>query len=109
MGGGRGVAAGFIQLAVTGLAAAGLAAAIVSLVGFTGSAWRLGEVLLRARPLAGPAETVPQPLVALAGATLIYLLAQLPAVGPIIGVVAIAYGLGSAAAAQLAHGASAAA
>ncbi len=104
---GQGVAAGFVQLSVTGLAAGLLVVALVSLVGFTGTAWRLGDALLAVRPLARVGQGAPPALIALGGATLIYLLAQLPGLGPIIGVVALAFGLGSAAAARLGHAGSA--
>ncbi len=96
-----GVATGLVQLVVTALAAGLLILAIVALVGFTGSAWRLGDVLLSGRPTARVAQAAPPALVAVVGATLIYLLAQIPQVGPIIGTVAMAYGLGAAAAARL--------
>lgn len=100
-GGGFRVAAGLVQLVVTGVSAGLLIVALVALIGFTGAAWRLGDVILSARPLARLGRAAPATVVAVAGATLMYLLAQIPIVGPIIGVVAVAYGLGSAAAARL--------
>ncbi len=103
--GGLGVATGLVQFTVTAMAAGLLIVAIVALVGFAGSAWRLADVLLSAGPGGRIAQAAPGALVAVAGATLIYLLAQLPIVGTIIAIVAIAYGLGSAAAARLGHGA----
>lgn len=103
--GGIGIATGLVQFTVTAMAAGLLIVAIVALVGFAGSAWRLADVLLSAGPGARIAHAAPSALVAVAGATLIYLLAQLPIVGAIITIIAIAYGLGSAAAARLGHGA----
>lgn len=104
---GLGVSTGLVQFTVTAMAAGLLIVAVVTLVGFAGSAWRLADVLVSAGPGARIAQAAPGGLVAVAGATLIYLLAQLPIIGAIIAIVAIAYGLGSAAAARLGHGATA--
>ncbi|MDE3101710.1 MAG: hypothetical protein KGJ98_05680 [Chloroflexota bacterium] len=102
-GGGLGVATGLVQFTVTAMAAGLLIVTIVTLVGFAGSAWRLADILLSTGPGARIAQAAPSPLIAVAGATLIYLLAQLPIVGAIIAIIAVAYGLGSAAAARLGH------
>jgi hypothetical protein len=52
---------------------------------------------------------IPGPLVALIGATILYILVQLPAVGGVVAVVVIAYALGAVVVARLGHGPAAAA
>jgi len=89
-----GIAAFSVAMVVVGLAA---------LVGFAASAWRLGDTVFRAPGLRRIATEVPTPLVALLGATVIYIVWQLPIVGAIAVVAALAYSLGAVVSARLAH------
>jgi hypothetical protein len=98
-----GIRVGVAQLGVTILSAGLLIVAVVALIGFAAAAWRLGDAALSLGPLRRLGQTMPATLVVVASATLIYLLAQIPLVGSIITIAAIAFGLGSAAAARLAH------
>lgn len=102
-GGAFGVAVGTAQLGVTILSAALLIVAVIALIGFTGAAWRLGDALVSLGPLRRFGQSMPATIIVIACATLIYLLAQIPLVGSIITIAAISFGLGSAAAARLAH------
>jgi hypothetical protein len=81
------------------LVAAGLAA----LVGFAAASWRLGDAIFKARALRRYNGRVPAPLIALLGATLIYIAWQLPYLGALAVVGALAYALGAVVTARLAH------
>lgn len=87
-----GLAVFSVAVAVTGL---------VALVGFAAASWRLGDALLRLRGLRRFATSVPAPLIALLGATCIYLTWQLPYVGAVALLAAIAYALGAVITARL--------
>jgi len=89
-----GLAAFSVALVVAGLAA---------LVGFAAASWRLGDALFRIRGLRGYGERLPAPLIALLGATLIYIAWQLPYLGALAVVAALAYALGAVVTARLAH------
>ena len=89
-----GIAAFSVALIVIGLAA---------LVGFAASAWRLGDAVFGAPGLRRIATDVPPPLVALLGATVIYIAWQLPVVGGIAVLAALAYSLGAVVTARLAQ------
>lgn len=89
-----GIAAFSVALVVAGLAA---------LVGFAASSWRLGDVVFAAPGLRRIAADVPAPLVALLGATLLYVVWQLPVVGGVAVVGALAYSLGAVVTARLAQ------
>ncbi len=71
-------------------------------IGFAATAWRLGDVVFRQAPLARYQAAVPAPLVALIGATLLYLSWQLPAIGALVLAAVIAYALGAVVTARLA-------
>ena len=92
-----------LQIGVSAVSVVIVLVGIVALVGFTAAAWRLGDALLALRPLARFGQRVPAPLVALLGATIVYLLAQLPAIGVVVVLAALAYALGSVVGARLAH------
>jgi hypothetical protein len=79
---------------------------VIALVGFAAAAWRLGDAILGIRRLrdAQWAGSVPGPLVALVGATILYVLAQLPLVGGVIAFAIVAYALGAVVVARLGHG-----
>lgn len=81
-----------------GLAAFGVIVVIllaVFAVGFSATAWRLGDAVFRPRPLARYAASVPAPAVALIGATILFVIWQLPIIGALALAVVIAYALGA--------------
>lgn len=78
-------------------------AGLVGLVGFAAASWRLGDTVFRIPRLQRYNGRVPAPLIALLGATLIYISWQLPYLGAIAVVGAIAYALGAVVTARLGH------
>ena len=74
----------------------------VAAVGAAAASWRLGDAILSLRPLARLGRATPPMLIGLLGASLVYLITQLPVVGDLVLVLAIAYALGIVAAARLA-------
>ena len=80
-----------------------VAAGLAALVGFAAASWRLGDVLFKAPWLGRYNGRVPAPLIALLGATVIYIAWQLPYLGAIAVVGALAYALGAVVTARLAH------
>ncbi|HEV8535299.1 MAG TPA: hypothetical protein VGR87_06200 [Candidatus Limnocylindria bacterium] len=89
-----GLAVFSVTLAVAGLA---------TLVGFAAASWRLGDALFQLPRVRRYAASVPAPLIALLGATLIYVAWQIPYIGALAVVGAIAYALGAVVTARLAH------
>lgn len=94
--------ASLLQVGITAIAVAIVLIAIVAAVGAAAAAWRLGDALLSLRPLARLGRATPPMLIGLLGASLVYLITQLPVVGDLALVLAIAYALGIVAAARLA-------
>ena len=92
-----------LQVGLMTIAVFAAAVLVVALVGFTATSWLLGDTLFGRTPLRGWAGRVPGALVALIGATILYLITQLPAVGGVIAVAVIAYALGSVVVARLGH------
>jgi hypothetical protein len=78
-------------------------AGLAVLIGFAAASWRLGDSLFRVRWLRRYAGRLPTPLIALLGATLIYVAWQIPYLGALAVVGAIAYALGAVVTARLAH------
>ena len=78
-------------------------AGIAALVGFAAASWRLGDAVFRVPRLRRYNGRLPAPLIALLGATLIYIAWQLPYLGAIAVVGALAYALGAVVTARLAH------
>ena len=74
---------------------------LVTFVGFAAASWRLGDALFGLRAVNRWAGGVPGPLVALIGATILYVLMQLPAVGGVVAFAVIAYALGAVVVARL--------
>lgn len=72
-----------------------------ALVGMAAASWRLGDALLGVRPLRRWSGTVPRPLVALLGATAVFLLTQVPYAGAVVAVATLAYALGAFVTARL--------
>jgi hypothetical protein len=87
-----GLAAFSVTLVVAGLAA---------LIGFAAASWRLGDALFGLQVLRRVGGSVPAPLIALLGATLIYIAWQIPYVGAAAVVLALAYALGAVVTARL--------
>lgn len=81
---------------------------VVLAVGFAATAWRLGDALFRTRVLARYQTAVPAPVVAVIGATLLYLVWQIPAVGALALATVVAYALGAVITARLLGGGTAA-
>ena len=75
--------------------------ALAGLVGFSAAAWRLGDVLVGLRVVARWGAQIPAPLVALLGASVLYLLAQLPYLGAVVFTGSLAYALGAVVTARL--------
>lgn len=100
---------GFVAVPVAlqiGLAAFSVALVIVglaALVGFAAASWRLGDALLGIGRLRRLSERVPAPLIALLGATLIYVAWQIPYAGAVAALAAVAYALGAVVTARLAQ------
>ena len=76
---------------------------LVAIVGFAAASWRLGDTLLGLPAMTRWAGGVPGPLVALIGATILYVLMQLPAVGGLFAFAVVAYALGTVVVARLGH------
>ncbi len=74
---------------------------LVTFVGFAAASWRLGDALLGLRAMNRWAGGIPGPLVALIGATILYVLMQLPAVGGVVAFAVVAYALGAVVVARL--------
>lgn len=101
----RGFALGVGPLLQVGVTAIGVAVVLVGLVvvvGFAAASWRLGDAIVALRPLARLGQGTPATLIALLGASLLYVIAQVPLVGNVVGLVVLAYALGAVATARLA-------
>lgn len=70
-------------------------------IGFAATSWRLGDALFRSRVLARYQGAVPAPAVAVIGATILYVLWQIPALGALALALVIAYALGAVVTARL--------
>jgi len=96
-----------LQVGLAAFSVAIVVAGLAALVGFAAASWVLGDALFRIRGLRRYGERVPTPLIALLGATLIYIAWQLPYLGAFAVVAALAYALGAVVTARLAHSADA--
>lgn len=90
-----------LEVGVTAIAVAIVLVAIVVIVGLAAASWRLGDWIVSLRPLSRLGQGTPPTLIALLGASLVYLVSQLPVIGPVVLVGAVAYALGIVAAARL--------
>ena len=89
-----------LQVALGAFSVALVVAGIAAIVGFAAAAWRLGDALFSTvwlRRFAG----VPAPLIALLGATLIYIAWQIPFAGGVAVLAVLAYALGAVVTARL--------
>lgn len=86
------------------MAGAGIAVLVglAALVGYAALAWRIGDALLGRRPLVRWSTRIGPGIVALIGATLLYLAMQLPQIGGLVAIVVLIYSLGAVTAARLA-------
>ena len=73
-------------------------------IGFAAASWRLGDLLFRARVLSRYQSEIPAPIVAVIGATILYLVWQIPAIGAIALALVITYALGAVVTARLLSG-----
>jgi hypothetical protein len=73
-------------------------------IGFAAASWRLGDLLFKARVLSRYQSEIPAPIVAVIGATIIYLIWQIPAIGAIALALVITYALGAVVTARLISG-----
>ncbi|HEY8829957.1 MAG TPA: hypothetical protein VIM83_05100 [Candidatus Limnocylindria bacterium] len=90
-----------LQVGLMTLAVFVAALLLVTFVGFAAASWRLGDALFGLRAVNRWAGGVPGPLVALIGATILYVLMQLPAVGGVVAFAVVAYALGAVVVARL--------
>ena len=74
---------------------------LIALVGFTAASWRLGDIMFGLGPLRRWAGGVPAAVIALLGATVLYILMQLPVIGGVIALAILAYALGAVVVARL--------
>jgi len=74
---------------------------LVTFVGFAAASWRLGDALFGLRAMNRWGGGIPGPLVALIGATILYVLMQLPTVGGVVAFAVVAYALGAVVVARL--------
>ena len=90
-----------LQVGLMTMAVFAAALLLVALVGFAAASWRLGDAILGTRALNRWAGGIPGPLVALIGATILYVLMQLPAVGGLVAFAVVSYALGAVIIARL--------
>lgn len=90
-----------LQVGLMTMAVFAAALLLVTFVGFAATSWRLGDALFGLRAVNRWAGGIPGPLVALIGATILYVLMQLPAVGGVIAFAIVAYALGAVVVARL--------
>jgi hypothetical protein len=90
-----------LQVGLTAFAVVCVFALLAVLVGFAATAWRLGDALLHTRALSRFQTQIPAPVVALGGATILFVLWQIPALGAIALAAVIAYALGAVVTARL--------
>ncbi len=92
---------GPVQLGFTAFAVVLVFVGIITLVGFAAASWRLGDQVFRIRGLSRLAPRLPAPFVALIGASIIYVVWQIPLVGAVAVVGVVAYALGAVLSARL--------
>jgi hypothetical protein len=92
-----------LQVGLATFSVALVVAGLATLVGFAAASWRLGDALFKVGRLRRYSGSVPGPLIALLGASLIYIAWQLPYLGALAVVGVLAYALGAVVSARLAH------
>ena len=91
-----------LQVGLAAFSVVVVVVAVFALIGFAAASWRLGDALFQTGWLRRYATRVPAPLIALLGATLIYVTCQIPYLGALAVVGALAYALGAVVTARLA-------
>jgi hypothetical protein len=91
-----------LQVGLAAFSVAVVIGGLVAIVGFAAAAWRLGDAIFQVGRMRRYAASIPAPLIALLGATLIYVAWQIPYLGAIAVVGALAYALGAVVTARLA-------
>lgn len=92
-----------LQVGITTIAVAMVLIGLVVVVGLAAASWRIGDKVMSLRPFARFGQSAPATLMALLGVSLIYLLIQVPVIGPVVLVGSVAYALGIVAAVRLAR------
>ena len=103
----RGAAFGVPAALQVGMAAFGVILVVLAAVlaiGFAATSWRLGDALFKSRALARFQSSVPAPAVAVIGATILYIVWQIPALGALALALVVAYALGTVVTARLIGG-----
>lgn len=90
-----------LQVGLMTMAVFAAALLLVTLIGFAAAAWRLGDTIFALRAMTRWSGGIPGPLVALIGATILYVLMQLPAVGGLVAFAVVSYALGAVIIARL--------
>jgi hypothetical protein len=90
-----------LQVGMTAFAVLCVFALLALLVGFAATAWRLGDALLHTRALSRFQSQIPAPVVALGGATILFVLWQIPALGAFALAAVVAYAIGAVVTARL--------
>jgi hypothetical protein len=90
-----------LQVGMTAFAVLCVFALLALLVGFAATAWRLGDALLHTRALSRFQTQLPAPVVALAGATILFILWQIPLIGAVALAAIVAYAIGAVVTARL--------
>lgn len=90
-----------LQIGMTAFAVLCVFALLALLIGFAATAWRFGDALLHTRALSRFQTQLPAPVVALAGATILFVLWQIPALGVFALGAVVAYAIGAVVTARL--------
>lgn len=90
-----------LQVGLTTFGVLVVLALLVLAVGFSATAWRLGDALFGSRALSRFQTDAPPALIAAIGATLLYVAWQLPVIGALALVAVVAYALGCVVVARL--------
>jgi len=93
-----------LQVGLSAFAVIAVVLLAVLAVGFAAASWRLGDLLFRLRALSRYHADVPSPIVVVIGATLLYIVWQIPAIGAVAGLIVITYALGAVVTARLLSG-----
>lgn len=91
-----------LQVGLTAFGVLLVLALLVVAVGFSATAWRLGDALFRAPALARYQPGIPAPVVAAIGAALLYVAWQIPVLGALALVGVVGYALGTVVLSRLA-------
>ena len=93
-----------LQIGLSAFAVIAIVLIAVLAIGFAAASWRLGDQLFRVRALSRYHADVPSPVVAIIGATLLYVAWQIPAIGAVFALLVVTYALGAVVTARLLSG-----